>query len=35
MEKTVVESERDRAPLVSAVKEAFVPVTHTLSITPQ
>jgi lysophospholipase L1-like esterase len=35
MEKTVTDSERDRAPLVAAIKEAFVPVTHTLTITPQ
>jgi lysophospholipase L1-like esterase len=35
MEKTVADSERDRAPLVAAIKEAFVPVTHTLTITPQ
>jgi len=25
----------ERAPLVAAIKEAFVPVTHTLAITPQ
>jgi hypothetical protein len=35
MEKTVTDSERDRAPLVAAIKEAFVPVTHTLTIRPQ
>jgi lysophospholipase L1-like esterase len=35
MEKTVADSERDRAPLVAAIKDAFVPVTHTLTITPQ
>jgi lysophospholipase L1-like esterase len=35
MEKTVTESEEDRAPLVAAIKEAFTPVTHTLTITPQ
>jgi hypothetical protein len=35
MEKTVADSERDRAPLVAAIKEAFVPVTHTLAITPR
>jgi hypothetical protein len=35
MEKTVADSERDRAPLAAAIKEAFVPVTHTLTITPQ
>jgi len=35
MENTVADSERDRAPLVAAIKEAFVPVTYTLTITPQ
>jgi lysophospholipase L1-like esterase len=35
MEKTVADSERDRSPLVAAIKDAFVPVTHTLTITPQ
>jgi lysophospholipase L1-like esterase len=35
MEKTVADSEQERAPLVAAIKEAFVPVTHTLTITPQ
>jgi hypothetical protein len=35
MEKTVTDSERDRAPLAAAIKEAFVPVTHTLTITTQ
>jgi lysophospholipase L1-like esterase len=35
MEKTVTESEENRAPLVAAIQEAFVPVTHTLAITPQ
>jgi lysophospholipase L1-like esterase len=35
MEKTVAETEKDRAPLVAAIKEAFAPVTHTLTITPQ
>jgi len=35
MEKTVTESEKDRAPLVAAIREAFTPVTHTLTITPQ
>jgi hypothetical protein len=35
MEKTVADSERDRAPLVAAIQAAFVPVTHTLTITPQ
>jgi hypothetical protein len=27
--------ERTRAPLVAAVKKAFVPVTHTLEIRPE
>jgi hypothetical protein len=35
MEKTVTDSERERAPLVAAIQAAFVPVTHTLTITPQ
>jgi hypothetical protein len=35
MEKTVTESERDRAALVDAIKQTFVPVTHTITITPQ
>jgi lysophospholipase L1-like esterase len=35
MEKTVTDSEKDRAPLVAAIAQAFVPVTHTLTITPQ
>jgi GDSL-like Lipase/Acylhydrolase family len=35
MEKTVAETEKNRAPLVAAIQEAFVPVTHTLTITPQ
>jgi hypothetical protein len=35
MEKTVTESEKDRAPLVAAIKEAFVPVTHTITVAPQ
>jgi lysophospholipase L1-like esterase len=34
MEKTAADSERERASLVAAVHAAFVPVTHTLSITP-
>jgi hypothetical protein len=34
MEKTVKESERDRAPLAAAIQAAFVPVTHALTITP-
>jgi hypothetical protein len=35
MEKTVTETEKDRAPLVTAIRDAFVPVIHTLTITPQ
>jgi lysophospholipase L1-like esterase len=35
MEKTVADSEKERAPLVAAIKEAFVPVTHTLTISAQ
>jgi hypothetical protein len=35
MEKTVADSERERAPLAAAIQAAFVPVTHTLTITPQ
>jgi lysophospholipase L1-like esterase len=35
MEKTVADSERDRAPLVAAIQAAFVPVTHELTITAQ
>jgi hypothetical protein len=35
MEKTVTDSEKDRTPLVLAIQEAFVPVTHTLTITAQ
>lgn len=35
MEKTVADSEKERAPLVAAIKEAFVPVTHALTITAQ
>ncbi|HEY3857035.1 MAG TPA: SGNH/GDSL hydrolase family protein [Verrucomicrobiae bacterium] len=35
MEKTVTETERERAPLVAAIKTAFTPVTHTLTITPE
>jgi hypothetical protein len=35
MEKTVTDSENERAPLAAAIKEAFVPVTHTLIITPE
>ena len=32
MEKTVADSEKERWPLESAIREAFVPVTHTISI---
>ncbi len=35
MEKTVIDTEQAREPLVAAIKEAFVPVTHTISIRPQ
>jgi hypothetical protein len=35
MERTVADTERDREPLVAAIKAAFVPVTHTITITPQ
>jgi len=35
MEKTVDDSEKDRAPLAAAIKAALVPVTHTLTITPR
>ncbi len=35
MEKTVADSEQERAALVAAIKTAFVPVTHTIRITPQ
>jgi hypothetical protein len=35
IEKTVADSERDRAPLVAAIQAALVPVTHTLTVTPQ
>jgi hypothetical protein len=35
MEKTVTDTEKTREPLVAAIKEAFVPVTHTIIITPQ
>ena len=35
MESTVTETEWDREPLVAAIQAAFVPVTHTLTITPQ
>jgi lysophospholipase L1-like esterase len=34
MEGTVARAEKERAPLVAAVKAAFVPVTHTIKITP-
>jgi hypothetical protein len=35
MEKTAADSEAARAPLVAAIHDAFVPVTHTITITPQ
>ena len=36
MEKTVADSEKDRAPLVAAITESIrASVTHTLTITPQ
>lgn len=35
MEGTAAESETNRAPLVAAIQSAFVPVTHTITITPQ
>ncbi len=35
MEKTVAETEAERAPIAAAIKEAFVPVTHTIAITPE
>ncbi|HEY3861658.1 MAG TPA: SGNH/GDSL hydrolase family protein [Verrucomicrobiae bacterium] len=35
MEKTVADTERERTPLAAAIKDAFVPVTHTLTIAPQ
>jgi lysophospholipase L1-like esterase len=33
MEKTVIATERAREPLVAAIKAAFIPVTHTITIT--
>jgi hypothetical protein len=35
MEKTVADTEQTRQPLVAAIKAAFVPVTHVITITPQ
>ena len=35
MEKTAVETEHERDPLAAAIKTAFIPVTHTLTITPE
>ena len=35
MEKTADDTERERAPLVAAIQTAFVPVTHTIAITPK
>jgi hypothetical protein len=34
MQKTVLETEAARAPLAAAIKAAFVPVTHQITITP-
>jgi hypothetical protein len=31
----VADTERERVPLFAAIKTAFVPVTHTITITPQ
>jgi hypothetical protein len=35
MEKTAADSEQERAGLVAAIQAAFVPVTHTIVITPE
>jgi lysophospholipase L1-like esterase len=35
MEAVVAQTEKEREPLVAAVREAFVPVTHTLKIAPE
>jgi hypothetical protein len=35
MEKTAADSEQERAGLVEAIKSAFVPVTHTIIISPE
>jgi hypothetical protein len=35
MENTVAETEQARQPLVAAIKAALVPVTHTITLTPQ
>jgi hypothetical protein len=35
MEKTVADTELERAPLVAAIQQSFVQVTHTIVITPQ
>jgi hypothetical protein len=35
MEKTVADTEQTRAPLVAAIQAAFVPVTHTITVTPE
>jgi hypothetical protein len=35
MEAVVAQTEKEREPLVAAIREAFVPVTHTLKIVPE
>jgi len=35
IDKTVALTEEVRAPLAKAIKEAFVPVTHTIKISPE
>jgi len=35
MEKTAADSEQERAGLVAGIREAFVPITHTIVITPE
>jgi hypothetical protein len=35
MEKTAADSEKERWHLAAAIREAFVPVTHTISIMPE
>ncbi len=35
MERTAADSEQERAALVAAIQAAFVPVTHTITITPE
>ncbi len=34
MDKTVADTEKDRAPLVTAIEKAFVPISHEITITP-